>query len=66
MLKRRRSKQSDSREARLSGEAQALREQAMRPPPSPDREALPRDAPQDEAAAHLTEWLTSPGLRPPT
>jgi hypothetical protein len=66
MLKRRRFKQSDSREARLSGEARTLREQATRPPPRPDREALHRDAPQDEAAAHLTEWLTSPGLRRPT
>ncbi len=64
MLKRRRCKQSDSREARLSGEARALREQATRPPPGP--EALLQNAPQDEAAAHLTEWLTSPGLRPPT
>jgi len=66
MLKRRRCKQSDSREARLSGEAQALREQSHAPAAQSDREALPRDAPQDEAAAHLTEWLTSPGLRPPT
>jgi hypothetical protein len=66
MLKRRRLNPSDSLEARLSDEAQTLREQAEHLPPGPEREALLRRARQDETAAHLTEWLTSPGLRPPT
>ena len=35
-------------------------------PPGPEREALLRKARQDEIGAHMTEWLTSPGLRPPT
>jgi hypothetical protein len=59
-------KQSDALEARLSDEAQALRKQAESLPPGPDREALLRKARQDETAAHLAEWLSSPGLRPPT
>jgi hypothetical protein len=66
MLKHSRFKQSDSLEARLSDEAQALRKQAESLPPGPDREALLRKARQDETTAHLTEWLSSPGLRPPT
>ena len=66
MLKSRRSRHSVSLEARLSDEAQTLREQAECLPPGPAREALLRKARQDETAAHLTEWLSSPGLRPPT
>ena len=53
-------------EKRLAEEAKRLREQAKKLPPGPEREALLRKARQDEIGAHMTEWLTSPGLRPPT
>ena len=65
-MSKRRFKLSAPLEARLSDEAQALREQAESLPPGPDREALHRKARQAETAAHLSEWLSSPGLRSPT
>ena len=65
MQKRHRFKQTSPLEERLSIEAAELREEAKRLPPGPEREALLRKARQDETASHMTEWLTSPGLRPP-
>jgi hypothetical protein len=65
MLKRRRFKQTSPPEQRLAGEAGRLREAARTIPPGFKREALLRRARQDEIAAHLTKWLTSPGLQPP-
>jgi hypothetical protein len=59
-------KQVHPLEERLAQEARSLREQAKRLPPGPEREALLRKARQDEIGAHMAEWLTSPGLRPPT
>jgi hypothetical protein len=64
-MQRRRSKQTKSLEDRLSEEAQRLREQAKALPLSAERDELIRRARQDEIGAHMTEWLTSPGLRPP-
>jgi hypothetical protein len=34
-------------------------------PPGPTREGLLRKAREDERVAHMTEWITSPGLQPP-
>jgi hypothetical protein len=65
MLKRRHSHQIQTLEERLADEAKQLREEAKTLPPGSKREALLRKARQDETASHLTEWLTSPGLRPP-
>jgi hypothetical protein len=65
MKRRRRSKQAMTLEERLAGEAHALREQASSMPAGDARESLLRKARQDEVTMHLTEWLTSPGLRPP-
>lgn len=65
-MKRRRFKQAHPLEARLAEEAKSLREQAETLPPGPKRDALLRKAQQDEIGAHMTEWLTSPGLRSPT
>jgi hypothetical protein len=65
MQRRRGIRQTQSLEDRLTAEAKELRETARWLPPSPDRQAMLRKARQDEIAAHLTEWLTSPGLRPP-
>jgi hypothetical protein len=62
---RRRIKQTQSLEERLADEAKLLRETAKSIPPGAERDRLLRKARQDETALHLTEWLSSPGLRPP-
>ena len=50
---------------RLIEEAQPLRKQAEGARPSFERELLLRKARQAEAAAHMQEWLSSPGLQSP-
>jgi hypothetical protein len=62
---RRRFKQTKSLEERLAEEAKRLREEAKLLPPGAVREALLRRARQAETGSHMTEWLTSSGLRPP-
>jgi hypothetical protein len=64
-MERRQFKDILSLEERLAEEAKLLREKAKRLPPGSERETLLRKARQDEIGAHITEWLTSPGLRPP-
>jgi hypothetical protein len=46
-------------------EAERLRAEAKKLPPGPQRHDLERKARQAETAAHIDEWLKSPGLRPP-
>lgn len=65
MQSRRRFKQTRPFEERLAEEAHELRRRAEELSPSREREATLRKARQDEIAARLTEWLTSPGLRSP-
>jgi hypothetical protein len=65
MKRRRRVKQIYPLEDRLSDEAKELRQRARRLPPGPERDKLLRRARHDEAAAHMTMWLLSPGSRPP-
>ena len=65
MQKRRRFKQTDLLEERLTHEANRLREQAERMKPGPKREAILRQIQQAEIGAHMSEWLRSPGLQPP-
>jgi hypothetical protein len=65
MQYRRRFKHTQSLEARLSEEAKRLREEARLLPPGAEREELIRKARRAEMAAHMNEWLTSPGLQPP-
>jgi hypothetical protein len=65
MGSRLRFRQSSSLEERLAEEAKSLRELAKTLPPGPQREDLLRKARHDEIGAHIIEWLTSPGLRPP-
>ena len=65
MQRRRRFKQIESLEARLAQEAMRLREEAKSLPPGAVREEMMRKARQAETGSHMTEWLTSPGLRPP-
>ncbi|WP_247770072.1 hypothetical protein [Bradyrhizobium sp. 192] len=65
MQKRRRFKQTTSLEERLAEEARRLREEAKLLPHGPAREETLRRARQAETGSHMSEWLTSPGLRPP-
>nr|WP_080752142.1 hypothetical protein [Bradyrhizobium japonicum] len=63
---RRRVKHTSSFEERLAEEANKFREAAEREPPgSMSRELLLRRARQAETAAHVNDWLRSPGLRSP-
>ena len=62
MQRRRRIKHIASFENRLAYEAHRLREQAKTLQPGLRREDLLRKARQAEIAAHISEWLTSPGL----
>ncbi len=66
MHKRRRSKQTVSLEQRLTNEASRLREEARSMRPCARRDSLIRKARQLDIASHMSEWLNSPGLRPPT
>ncbi|UGY13812.1 hypothetical protein HAP48_0035350 [Bradyrhizobium septentrionale] len=63
---RHRVKHDLSLEERLTIEAEELRARAGNMPHGVEREALIRRARQREAAAHMTDWLTSPGLQSPT
>jgi hypothetical protein len=65
MQNRRRVKQIASLQQRLSVEAKRLREEAKLLPHGMVREQLLRKARQAETGSHITEWLQSPGLRPP-
>jgi hypothetical protein len=62
---RRRFKQTQSLEERLSEEAVKLRKEAQGTPPGIERDRLIRRARQAETASHMSEWLASPGLQPP-
>jgi hypothetical protein len=64
-MQRRRFEQTESLETRLAEEAKRLREEAKSLPPGAAREALLRKARQTETASHMSEWLSSPGLRSP-
>jgi hypothetical protein len=64
---RKRVKHTATFEERLAEEAIKFKEAAERQPPgSMARELLLQRARQAETAAHINEWLKSPGLRPPT
>ena len=65
MHKRRRFQHTHCLEQRLAVEAARLRAEARGMPPGIAREALLRKARQAETGSHISEWLRSPGLRPP-
>ena len=65
MQKRRRFKQKLSLRDRLACFAKAAREKASLLPPGAEKEEFLRKARQADRTAHLDEWSTSPGLRPP-
>ena len=66
MLRRRRVKHIASLEARIAERVDEIRAKAdALPLGSRERECLELKARQADTANHITEWLTSPGLRPP-
>ena len=50
---------------RLAKEAERFRQEAESKPPGQERDDLLRKAHQAETAAHMSEWLSSPGLKSP-
>jgi hypothetical protein len=65
-MRRQRIKHAATFEERLAEEAQKFREAAeQQPPGSTARDLLLRRARQAETAAHLGDWLSSPGLASP-
>jgi hypothetical protein len=65
MQKRNRTKHTLTFKERLAAEAIRLKEQAHNLPAGREREELLRKARQTETAAHMDEWLSSPGPQPP-
>ena len=64
-MDRRRFKQTQSLEERLAEEAKRLRAEAKLLPPGATRDEIIRRAREAETGSHMSEWLRSPGLRPP-
>jgi hypothetical protein len=64
-MQRRRFKDTAPLDQRLTEQAERLRKEAKGTPPGIERERLIRQARQAEAASHMQEWLSSPGLQPP-
>nr|WP_271584382.1 hypothetical protein [Bradyrhizobium sp. CCBAU 45389] len=65
MPTRRRFKQQLSLQDRLAAWVEQVRDQALRLPPGPKRDALLEKARQADVASHLHDWIESTGLRPP-
>jgi hypothetical protein len=65
-MERRRLKQTGPLDQRLEEQAKLLRKEAQGTPPGVERDKLIRRARQAETAAHIQQWLSSPGLQPPT
>jgi hypothetical protein len=53
-------------EGRIAAEKSRLQARAATLPPGPQKDALLRKIRQLETASHTGEWLSSPGLQPPT
>lgn len=65
-MQRCRFKQMGPLEERLAEEAARLREKAKSLPPGIAREETLRKARQVETGSRISQWLSSPGLAPPT
>jgi hypothetical protein len=65
-MQRRRFKHTLTFPDRLAKEAERFRQEAEAKPPGQDRDNLLRKARQAETAAHIDEWLSSPGLKGPS
>jgi hypothetical protein len=66
MVKRRRFKQALSLKDRLASFAKDVVDKASRLPPGREQNELLSKARQADIAAHLDEWINSPGLQPPS
>ncbi len=64
MKQRRRFKPKLSFPDRLASFAKDARKTAAHLPPGAEKDELLRKARQADAAAHLNEWASSPGLQP--
>jgi hypothetical protein len=64
-MKPSRTTQETSLEELLVREAQNSRERADKLPPGTERDVLLEKARQADTAAHMIEWINSPGLQPP-
>ena len=64
-MERRRFNRMDPLDENLSEQAERLRKEARGTPPGIERDKLLRRARQIETAAHVREWIASPGLRSP-
>jgi hypothetical protein len=64
--RRRRLKHTQTFEERLAEEAVRFRSAAEELPPGTARELLLKRARLAETASHMSDWLRSPGLQPPT
>lgn len=64
-MERRRFKQTTTLDERLGEQAKRLRKEAQGTPPGVERDKLIRQARQVETAAHMQDWLASPGMQPP-
>jgi hypothetical protein len=47
-------------------QSERAKREAATLPPGKEREGLLRRARQLETASHINQWLSSPGLKPPT
>ena len=65
-MQRRSFKQTTPLDQRLEEQAKRLRKEAQGTPHGVEREKLIRRAREAETAAHIQEWLSSPGLQSPT
>jgi hypothetical protein len=63
--RRSRTVQTATLDERIASEAKRLEAQAKTMVPGKDREMLLRKARQAKTAAHINEWLSSPGLMSP-
>jgi hypothetical protein len=64
-MQRRRRSVPHTFEENLAAEKAKLEAQMALFKPGPKREELEKKIEQLETAAHLNQWLTSPGLQPP-
>ena len=64
-MKRRQFKADRALGERLIKEARIARERADQLPPGAEREDLLEKAREADVAAHMNEWVNSPGLRSP-
>jgi hypothetical protein len=64
-MQRRHFSQATTLDESLEVQAKRLRKEAQGTPPGVDRDLLIRRARQAETAAHMRDWVASPGLQPP-